>query len=151
MGDIPNDITMDGNLGETPAIDTREAEKVDALQLGPYMGEAVQGSTFAGASQASQSPSQMGNKSRVTRKMGSIKDATSAVAIANYVELRWSKVNRKELKIDRTMEYGQSRLINWDHVVEVKKDLLANPPDGQLQLLVWTTKVWECRFAIRST
>ena len=27
---------------------------------------------------------------------------------------------RKELKIDRCMEYGQSRLIDWDHVAEVK-------------------------------
>ena len=35
---------------------------------------------------------------------------------------------RKEPKIDRCMEYGQSRLIEWDHVAEVKEDLLANPP-----------------------
>ena len=35
---------------------------------------------------------------------------------------------RKELKIDRCMEYGQSKLIDWDHVAEVKEDLLANPP-----------------------
>ena len=44
-------------------------------------------------------------------------------------------MNRKELKIDRTMEYGQSRLIDWDHVAEVKEDLLAKPPDGRLHLL----------------
>ena len=49
-------------------------------------------------------------------------------------------MNRKELKIDRTMEYGQSRLIDWDHVAEVKEDLLANRPDGRLQLLVWDDK-----------
>ena len=58
------------------------------------------------------------------------------MAIANYVELRRTKVNRKELKIDRTMEYGQSRLMDWDHVADVKEELLANPPDGRLRLLV---------------
>ena len=63
---------MDGNLGETPAMDSREAEKEDALQPEPSMGQAVWGSNVAWASQASQPPSQMGNKSRVTRKMGSI-------------------------------------------------------------------------------
>ena len=47
---------------------------------------------------------------------------------------------RKELKIDTCMEYGQSRLIDWDHVAEVKEDLLANPSDGRLQLLVWDDK-----------
>ena len=57
------------------------------------------------------------------------------MAIANYVELRRTKVNRKEFKIDRTMEYGPSWLIDWDQV-EVKEDLLANPPDGPLQLLI---------------
>ena len=62
------------------------------------------------------------------------------LAIANYVELRRTKVNRKELKIDKTMEYGQSRLIVWDHVAEVKEDLLANPCDGRLQLVVWDDK-----------
>ena len=82
----------------------------------------------------------MGNKSRVSRKMGSIKDPTSVLAIANYVMLHQTKVNRKELKIDRTMEYGQSRLIDWDHVAEVKEDLLATPPDGGLQLPVWDDK-----------
>ena len=85
-------------------------------------------------------PSQMGNKSRVARKMGSIKDLTSVLAITNCVELRRTKVNRKEWKIDRTMEYWQSRLIDWDHVVEVKEDLLANTPNGRLQLLVWDDK-----------
>ena len=65
---------------------------------------AVQGSSVAGAIQASQSPSQMGNKSRVTRKMGSIKDSTSVLAMANYVDSRRIKVNRKELTIDSTME-----------------------------------------------
>ena len=38
------------------------------------------------------------------------------------------------------MEYGQSWLIDWDHMAEVKEDLLANPPDGRLQLLVWDDK-----------
>ena len=73
-------------------------------------------------------------------------------AIANYVELRRTKVNRKELKIDRTMQYGQSRLINWDPVVEVKEGLLANPP-LMPDCSSWsgTTKVWECRFALRLT
>ena len=52
------------------------------------------------------------------------------------MELRRTKVNRKELKIDKTMEYGQSRLIDWDPVAEVKEDLLASLRDGQLQLLV---------------
>ena len=47
---------------------------------------------------------------------------------------------RKELGIDRCMEYSQSRLIDWDHVAEVKQDLLANPPDGRLQLLGWDDK-----------
>ena len=68
--------------------------------------------------------------------MGSIKDFTSVVAIQNYVEVRRTQVPRKEVKIDRCMEYGQSRLIDWDHVVEVKEDLLANPPNGRLQLPV---------------
>ena len=137
---MPNDIAMDGNPGETPATDTQEAQKVDSLQPEPSMREAVQGTTVARASQVSQPPSQMGNTSHVTRKMGSIKDSTSVLSIANYVELHRTKVNRKELKIDRTMEYGQSRLIDWDHVAKVKEDLLANPPDGQLQLLGWDDK-----------
>ena len=33
------------------------------------------------------------------------------LAIANCVDLRQTKMNRKELKIDRTMEYGQSWLV----------------------------------------
>ena len=41
-------------------------------------------------------------------------------------------MNRKELNIDRTIEYGQLWLMVWDHVAEVKEDLLANPPDGRL-------------------
>ena len=122
MCDIPNDIAMDGNTCETPAMDALEAEKVGALQPEAPIEEAVQGSSVAGASQASQSPSQVGNKSRVARKMDSItiKDSTSALAIANYMEFRRTKVNSKELKIDRTTEYGQSRLIDWNHLAEVK-------------------------------
>ena len=58
------------------------------------------------------------------------------MANQNYVEVRRAKVRRKELKVDRCMEYGQSGLIDWDHVAEVKEDLLAKPPDGRLQLLV---------------
>ena len=84
MCDIPNAIAMDGNLANTPRMDTREAEKVDALQLEPSMGEAVQGSTVARASQACKSPSQMGNKPRVTRRMGSVKDSTNVLPIAYY-------------------------------------------------------------------
>ena len=122
MCDVPNDIAMDGNAGETPAMDTLEAERVDALQPEPSIDKAVQGSTVAGASQASQSPSQVGNKSRIVSKMCSIKDSTSILAIQNYVEVRRTKVHRKELRIDRCMEYGQSRLIDWDHVAEVKED-----------------------------
>ena len=38
------------------------------------------------------------------------------------------------------MEYGQSRLIDWDHVAKVKEDLLATPRDGRLQLLLWDDK-----------
>ena len=140
MCDVPNDIAMDSTAGETPAMDTMEAEKVDAPQSEPSVEEAVQGSTIARASQASRSPSQVGNKGRVARKMSSIKDSTSVLAIQNYVEVRRTKVPRKELKIDRCMEYGQSRLINRDHVAKVKEDLLANPPDGRLQLLVWDDK-----------
>ena len=151
MCDIANDIAMNGNLGETPAMDTREAEKVDALQPELSMGEAAKGNTIDGAGQANQSPSQMGNKSRVTRKMDSIKDSTSVMAIANYVELRRTKVNRKELKSNRTMEYGQSRLIDWDHVAEVKGDLFAKPLMADCSFWSGITKVWECRFAIRST
>ena len=128
MCDIPSNIAMDGNLGGTSAIDTRKAAKVDTLQPESSMAEDVQGSTVVEASQASQSPSQMGNKSRVTRKMGSFKDSTSVLAIANCVELRRTKVNRKELKIDKTVEYGQSRLIDWDREAEVKEDLFAKPP-----------------------
>ena len=128
MCDIPNEVAMDGNTAETPAMDTLEAEKVDALQSEPSLEDAVQGSTVAGASQASQSPSQVVDKGRVARKMGSIKDSSTVLAIQNYVEVRRAKVPRKELKIDRCMEYGQSRIIDWDHVAEVKEDLLANPP-----------------------
>ena len=43
-------------------MDTLQAGTVDALQLEPSVEEAVQGSTVARASQASQSPSQVGNK-----------------------------------------------------------------------------------------
>ena len=88
MCDIPNNIAINGNVGETPAIDTLEAEKVDALQPEPSTGEAVPGSIVAGANQASQSPSQMGKKCGVTWKMGSIKDSKSVLAIAHYVEFR---------------------------------------------------------------
>ena len=45
------------------------------------------------------------NPPRATRQKGSIKDSTSVLAIANYVELRMTKVSRKQWKIDRTMEY----------------------------------------------
>ena len=38
------------------------------------------------------------------------------------------------------MAHGQSRLIDWDHVAEVKEDSLANPRDGRLRLLVWEDK-----------
>ena len=140
MCDIPNDVAMDGNTAETAAMDTRVAEKVDALHSEPSVEELVQGSTVAGASKASQSPSQVGNKGRVARKMGSIKDCSTVLAIQNYVEVRRAKVPRKELKIDRCMEYGQCRLIDWDHVAKVKEDLLANQPNGRLQLLVWDDK-----------
>ena len=140
MCDIPNDIAMDGSTVQTPAMDTLEAEKVDALQSEPSAEEAVQGSTVAGASHASQSPSQVGNKGLVARKMGSIKDSSSALAIQNYVEVRRAQVPRKELKSVRCMEYGQSRLIDWNHVAQVKEDLLAKPHDGRLQLLVWDDK-----------
>ena len=78
----------------------------------------------------------MGNKGRVASKMVSIKDSTSVLAIQNYVQVRRAKVPRKQLKIDRCMEYAQSRLIDWEHVEEVNEDLLANPPDGRLQLLL---------------
>ena len=64
----------------------------------------------------------------MARKMGSIKDSTSVLAIQNYVEVRRAHVPRKELKIDMCMEYAQLRLIHWDHVAEVKEDLVANPP-----------------------
>ena len=106
----------------------------------PSVEEAVQGSTVAGASRASQSPSQVGNKGGIARKMGSIQDSTSVLAIQNYVEVRRAKVPRKELKIDGCMEYGQSKLIKWFRVAQVKEDLLANPPEGRLQLLVWDDK-----------
>ena len=141
---------MDGNAGETPRMDTMEAEKVDALQSEPSVEEAVQGSTVAGANQAGQSPLQVGNKGRVARKMGSIKDSTSVLAFQSYVEVRRTKVPRNELKIDRCMEYGHSRLIDWDYVAEVKEDLLANPL-ADCSFWSGTTKVWECCDAIRAT
>ena len=74
---------MDGNTGETPAMDTLEAEKVGAPQSDPSLEEAVQSSTVARTSQRSQSPAQVGNKGRVARKMGSIKDSTSVLPIQN--------------------------------------------------------------------
>ena len=131
MCDIPNDIAMDDHTVETPPIDTLQAEKVDAMQSEPSIGEAVLDISVAGASPASQSLSQVGNKGRVARQMGS----TSVPAIQKSVEVRRAKVPCKELNIDRCMDYGQSRLIDWDHVVEVKQDLLANLPEGRLQLL----------------
>ena len=70
----------------------------------------------------------MGAKSRVTRTTGSINDSTTMLTISIYVELRRTKVKRKELKIGSTMEYGQSRLVDWDRAADVKEDLLANPP-----------------------
>ena len=122
-------------------MDTLEAEKVDALQSAPSVEEAVHSSALAGASEASQSPLQVGNKGPVARKMGSIKDSTSVRAIQNYVEVRRAHVLRKELNIDRCMEYGQSRLIDWVHLAEVKEDLLTNTPDGRLRLLFRDDKV----------
>ena len=85
--------------------------------------------------------------------MGSIKDSTSVRAIANYVEVRRTKANRKELKIHGCMEYGQPWGIEWDHVAEVKEDLLANPLDGRRQLLVWDDKGMgmSCRNSITVT
>ena len=103
---IPNNIAMDGNAGYTSGMDTLETEKVDALQPQPSLQEAAQGNTVVGVSQANQSPSQVGNKGRVARKMGSIKDSTSVLAIQNYVEVRRTKVPRKQMKIDRCMEHG---------------------------------------------
>ena len=38
------------------------------------------------------------------------------------------------------MEYGQSRLIDWEHVAEAKEDLFVNPRAGRLQLFVWDDK-----------
>ena len=111
MFDILNDAAMDGNLAETPGMDAREGEKADTLQPESSIEEGVQGSTVDGASQASRSRSQLANKSCVTWRMDSIKDSTSVLAIANYVEMRRTNVNRKVLKIDKTMEYGQSRVI----------------------------------------
>ena len=104
MSDIPNEVAMDGNTAETQAMDTLVAEKVDALQSESSIEDAVQGSTVAGASYASQSPSQVVNEGRVARKMGSIKDSSTVLAIQNYVEVRRAKVPRKELKIDRCMD-----------------------------------------------
>ena len=57
-----------------------------------------------------------------------MKHPTSVLSIAHYVELRRTKLNRKELKIDRPMDFGQSRLIDGYHVAEVMEDLLATPP-----------------------
>ena len=120
---------MGGNAGEIPQMDTMEPEKVDALRSEPSVEQAVQGSTVAGASQASQSPSQVGNKGRVARKMGSIKDSTGVLAIQNYVEVRRTELPRKELKIDKCKVYWQSSLIDWDQVSKVTEDLLAKAPD----------------------
>ena len=85
-------------------MDTREPEKVGALQPEPSTGEAVQGNMSLGPTKPVKYPSQMGNKSRVTHKLGGIKDSTNVLAIGNSVQLRRTKVNRKEWKIDRTME-----------------------------------------------
>ena len=46
----------------------------------------------------------------------------------------------KELRIHRYMGYVQSTLMDWDHVAEVKEDLLANPLEGRLQLPIWDDK-----------
>ena len=86
-------------------MDTREDEKADAVHPEPSIGEAVQVSIVVEANQANKSASQMGSKPE--GKMGGIGDSTSVLSIANYVELRRTKVNQKELKIERTMEYGQ--------------------------------------------
>ena len=39
MSDVPNDIAMASNLAETRGMDAREAEKADALQPEPSIGE----------------------------------------------------------------------------------------------------------------
>ena len=40
---------MGGNAGETPSMDTLQAEKVDALQSEPSIEEVVQGNTVQGS------------------------------------------------------------------------------------------------------
>ena len=64
------------------------------------IGEAMHVTAVVEASQASQLASQVGSKPPVARKMGRIKGSTSVLSIANYMELRRTKVNRKELKIE---------------------------------------------------
>ena len=139
MCDIPNEVAMDGNTAEIPAMDTLEAEKVDALQSEPSIEDAVQGSTVAGASQASQSPSS-GEQGSCRKEDGQYQGLLNRTGHSKLRGGAESEGAAKELKIDRCMEYGQSRIIDWDHVAEVKEDLLANPPDGRLQLLVWDDK-----------
>ena len=94
MCDIPNDIAMDANTGETPAMDRLQAEKVDALQSEPSVEEAVKDSTVAGASQASQSRSQVENKSRVARRTGRLTQADTAGA--HYNMKAWRCVHRSK-------------------------------------------------------
>ena len=80
--------------------------------------------------------------------MGGINNFSSLLSIVNYAEMRRPYVNHKELKIETTMEFGQSRVIGWDHVVEVNADVLAKPSVGRLP---GRTTVWERRNLIRST
>ena len=85
-------------------------------------------------------PFKWGAKPRVAGRMGNVKDSTRVLSIANEVGLRRTKVTMKKLNIDESMEYGQSQLLGWDHLAEVKEDLLGKPLDGRLLLMVWHAK-----------
>ena len=48
MCDIPNEVAMDANTAEIPAMDTLEAEKVDALQSEPSIEDAYRAALLLG-------------------------------------------------------------------------------------------------------
>ena len=108
--------------------------------------ELARPTNIMGARPASQASQAVPKPPRTIRRMGSIRESSSVLSNANYVELRRIKVNWNELRIDRTMQYGQSRLIGWDHVAGVKEDVLPPPPPPPTAWCsFWArmTKVWD--------
>ena len=57
---MPNDIAIDSNRGETPAVDTREAEIMEALQPNPPRGKLYRAALLLGPARPVNSPLKLG-------------------------------------------------------------------------------------------